>query len=245
MAAVPDPDQPIWTRSERGARGPAPEHSRASIAAAAVELAQVEGLKAVSMRRVAAAVGLAPASLYRYVATRDELIAVMADACIGALELPATPTGNGWRRDLLDIAQALRGTYREHPWLLELVMSGRLNPATLGPATIDFTERLLGALAEVPASGQVKMESTAIFNGVVGLFAMDEAGPAGNTSPEAQLANAAFLAERVSDGQHPYLAEILATPPPPDALARKSADDLFGRVLINTMSGLLGVPPES
>ena len=242
---MPDPELPIWKRSERGARGPAPEHSRASLAVAAIELADAEGLKAVSMRKVAAAVGIAPASLYRYVANRDELLALMADACLASLELPATPTGAGWRRDLLEIAQALRTAYREHPWFLELAMSGRLNAAMLGPASIDYTERVLGALAEVPASGRTKMETSAIFNGVVALFAMDEASSVSNTSPEAQLANAAFLAERVTDGRHPHLAAILAVPPPEDALARKQADDLFGRVVVNIVSGLLGVPPES
>lgn len=241
---MPDPDLPIWKRSERGARGPAPEHSRASIAAAAVKLGDAEGLKAVSIRKVAAAVGLAPASLYRYVASRDELLALMTDACIGDLELPATPTGRGWQADLLDIGRALRRTYHEHPWLLEFVMSGQSRSALLGPAMIDYTERTIAAMAGVPASGQVKMEASAIFNGLVGLFALDERAEAGNTSPEAQLANAAYLAEQVTDGEHPYLAELLAASPPPDALARKSADDLFGRVLINTMGGLLGVVPD-
>ena len=242
---MPDPDLPIWKRSERGARGPAPEHSRAAIAAAAIELAVAEGLKAVSMRRVAAAVGIAPASLYRYVANRDELIALMADACLASLDLPATPTGQGWRQDLLDIAQVLRQTYRENPWLLELSLSGQLNAALMGPAAIDYTERVVAALAEVDAPGRVKMETSAIFNGVVGLFAMDDAAAVSNTSPEAQLANAAYLAERITDGEHPYLAQILASGPPDDALARKAADDLFARVLINTMSGLLGVGSEA
>jgi hypothetical protein len=123
-------------------------------------------------------------------------------------------------------------------------MSGRLNAGMLGPAMIDFTERVVAAMAEMPAPGRVKMEASAIFNGVVGLFAMDEAAPVSNTAPEAQLANAAYPAELITDGQHPYLARIFAAPPPEDALARKSADDLFGRVLINTMSGLLGVAPQ-
>ncbi|MBT0772706.1 TetR/AcrR family transcriptional regulator C-terminal domain-containing protein [Kineosporia sp. J2-2] len=241
---MPEPDLPIWKRSERGARGPAPEHSRASIAAAAIGLADAEGLKAVSIRRVASAVGSAPASLYRYLASRDELLALMADAAIGTLELPATPTGQGWRHDVLTIARLLRQAYREHPWLLELVMSGRLNTAMLGPSTIDYTERVVAALAELPAPGRAKMEAAAIFNGVVGLFAMDEASAHNSTSPQAQVANAAYLAERIGDGEHPYLAAILASPPPPDAVARKSADDLFGRVVVSIMSGLLGVTPE-
>ncbi|GAB3242550.1 TetR/AcrR family transcriptional regulator [Kineosporia babensis] len=241
---MPDSDLPIWKRSERGTRGPAPEYSRASIAATAVELADAEGLKAVSIRKVAAAVGLAPASLYRYVASRDELLALMSDACIGSLELPATPTGRGWRADLLDIGRALRSCYHQHSWLLEFVMSGQARASLLGPAMIDYTERVVAALAEVPAPATTKMEASAIFNGLVGLFAVDEQAEHGNTRPEAQLANAAYLAEQVADGRHPYLAELVSSAPPPDALARKNADDLFGRVLINTMSGLLGVAPD-
>ncbi len=73
----------IWTRPERAARGPAPEHSRAEIAAAGVALADRRGLAAVTMRSVAAAIGAAPASLYRYVATRDELVELMADQVYG------------------------------------------------------------------------------------------------------------------------------------------------------------------
>lgn len=64
----------IWLRPERSGRGPAPEYSRAQIARAGVELADADGLTSVTMRSVAAAVGAGPASLYRYVATRDELV---------------------------------------------------------------------------------------------------------------------------------------------------------------------------
>jgi AcrR family transcriptional regulator len=66
-----DRGQSIWTRPERSARGPAPEHSRAEIASAGVTLADASGLGAVTMRSAAAAIGTAPASLYRYVASRD------------------------------------------------------------------------------------------------------------------------------------------------------------------------------
>src|SRR5215470_1669238 len=73
----------IWTRPERSARGPSPEHSRAEIASAGVTLADASGLGAVTMRSAAAAIGTAPASLYRYVATRDELVELMADQVYG------------------------------------------------------------------------------------------------------------------------------------------------------------------
>src|ERR1039457_7550624 len=73
----------IWARPERSARGPSPEHSRAEIASAGIRLAAADGLSAVTMRSAASAIGTAPASLYRYVATRDELVELMADQVYG------------------------------------------------------------------------------------------------------------------------------------------------------------------
>ena len=73
----------IWLRPERSARGPVPEHSRAEIARAAMTLADQGGLAAVTMRSVAAAIGTGPASLYRYVGTRDEILELMADEAAG------------------------------------------------------------------------------------------------------------------------------------------------------------------
>src|ERR1700722_1960144 len=87
----------IWTRPERSARGPSPEHSRAEIAAAAIRLADARGLGAVTMRSAAAAVGTAPASLYRYVATRDELVELMADQVYGEFSY-AAPSGQAGPR---------------------------------------------------------------------------------------------------------------------------------------------------
>jgi len=243
MAGVPDADLPIWKRAERGSRGPAPEHSRAAIAAAGVRLARTDGLAGVSMRRVAAAVGIAPASLYRYVAGREELLALMVDSVVAALDLPATPTGQGWRTDLLDIAHALRATYREHPWLLQLVVSGQIAVAMMGPALIDYTERVVAAMSELQVSGRTKMEASAMLNGVVGLFVTDETAAAGNTSPQAQAANAQYLADRVGDGEHPYLAAVLAAAPMDPAQEAARSADLFDRVVVNVMAGLLGAPP--
>jgi AcrR family transcriptional regulator len=87
------PGRSIWTRPERSARGPAPEHSRAEIASAGVALADGSGLGAVTMRSVAAAIGTGPASLYRYVANRGELLELMADQAQG--ELAYDPAGPG------------------------------------------------------------------------------------------------------------------------------------------------------
>src|SRR5947208_2069165 len=79
----------VWERPERGARGPAPDRSRAQITTAAIELADAHGLAAVSMRRVAARLATGPASLYRYVSGRAEILDLMVDAVTGEVDLAA------------------------------------------------------------------------------------------------------------------------------------------------------------
>ena len=87
------PRQPIWTRPVRGSRGPAPGRSRDAIVAAAVALADADGLDAVSMRAVATALGTGAGSLYRYLSSRDDLLDLMVDRVAGELR----PVSGGGR----------------------------------------------------------------------------------------------------------------------------------------------------
>jgi AcrR family transcriptional regulator len=130
----------IWERPERAARGPAPSHSREEITKAAVTLADTQGIEAVSMRAIAVELGVGAASLYRYVARKDELIELMVDAVIGDdLEFEV---GRSWREDLRSFAQGLRAMTLRHPWMA--VPSAGLR--SLGPKTAGCYERVLGAV---------------------------------------------------------------------------------------------------
>lgn len=246
--AEPEPPEPalsIWQRPERASRGPVPEHSRAAIAAAGVALADAEGLAATTMRRVATAVGTAPASLYRYVATRDELMALMANAVTAELSLTDLPSGAGWQADILTVAERLRALYRQHPWMLEL-MSGGNSQSLVGPAAVDYLEGMVAALSELDAPARTKLEATAILTGVVTLFVKDELGAA-NTSEQAQAANAAYLGSIVADGRHPHLATLMAqAQQDPAAGGAPEPGELFKRIVLGVMSGLLAPsrPPE-
>src|SRR3954452_23863804 len=77
------PEEPelIWLRQEPSAARSA--HTRSEIAAAALQLADAEGFEAVSMRRVAQALGAGTMTLYNYVRTKYELLALMDDAIMG------------------------------------------------------------------------------------------------------------------------------------------------------------------
>jgi AcrR family transcriptional regulator len=129
----------IWDRPERAARGPRAAHSRDDVAAAAVALADAEGLEAVSMRRVAAALGAGTTSLYRYLKSKDELLDLMVDAVARQLDLPER-TGE-WRTDLRALAAATRAAMLGHPWL-PMVVAARPN---LGPGMLRWSEAWFGA----------------------------------------------------------------------------------------------------
>ena len=240
--AEPEPPAPalsIWQRPERASRGPAPEHSRAAIAAAGVRLADADGLAATTMRRVATALGTAPASLYRYVANRDELLALMGDAALAEMSLRDLPSGAGWQVDVLTVAQRLRRLYQRHRWLLDL-MTGP-GPAALGPAAVDYLEGVVAALSEVEVPARTKMEAVAMLTGMVSLFTKDELA-AGNSSEQAQAASAAYLGSVVAAGNHPHLAALMAQANP---TVGGSPEELFERLVLGALSGLLAPPPRT
>ena len=118
-----------WGLRERPHKGPRPGLSLERIVAAAVRVADGEGLAAVSMSRVATELGTAPMSLYRYVTAKDELLALMVDAAYGpppSGPLPAGPPADGtsWRAGLSRWAWAMRAGIQRHPWVLRIPIGG-------------------------------------------------------------------------------------------------------------------------
>jgi AcrR family transcriptional regulator len=130
----------IWDRPERAAHGPAPSLSREQITTTAVRLADTQGIEAVSMRALAVELGVGAASLYRYVARKDELIDLMVDAVMGN-DLQFEVRGD-WREDLRSVACGLRAMTLRHPWMA-VHGAGRRN---LGPNTARRYEQVLGAI---------------------------------------------------------------------------------------------------
>jgi AcrR family transcriptional regulator len=112
------------------------------IVAAAIRVADAEGLAALSMRRVAAEVGAAPMSLYRHVADKDDLVVQMMNTVFARTELPDPPP-DGWRARLELAARVLWAMFRAHPWLASALSLTR--PQVM-PDAVPFTEWLLTAL---------------------------------------------------------------------------------------------------
>ncbi|MEW1912501.1 TetR/AcrR family transcriptional regulator C-terminal domain-containing protein [Kitasatospora sp. NPDC085895] len=124
----------------RGSRDAALTADR--IVAAATAVADAEGLAALSMRRVAAELGVATMSLYRHVADKDDLLLRMLDTALAEFGFP-DERPDGWREPLALAARMLWDTCRRHPWLAPALSMTR---PQIVPSAMPFTEWVLGAL---------------------------------------------------------------------------------------------------
>jgi AcrR family transcriptional regulator len=224
----------IWMRPARSARGPVPEHSATEIATAAISLADAHGLSAVTMRAVAAAIGAAPASLYRYVNTRSEVLELMADQAAGEYTLDEPNAGEPVT-GLLALAHQVLAVYRRHPWLLEIPPAAGLP----GPNALAYMEHILATLGGTALSRYAKLELIGLFSGTIRAFAQMEADQqrAGQDAAQWQELVARYLIQVAAGGQHPHLAAVLAGPPEDDdSLAQ---EPIFDRALTRILTGLL------
>ncbi|MFI6150798.1 TetR/AcrR family transcriptional regulator C-terminal domain-containing protein [Streptomyces sp. NPDC051109] len=112
------------------------------IVRAAIDIADAEGLSALSMRGVAARLGVAAMSTYRYVPSKDDLVLLMADAAFGEESYPADAP-EGWRSRIELGGRTLWALYRRHPWLAQL---GSLTRPLLVPNLMVHGEWVLSAL---------------------------------------------------------------------------------------------------
>lgn len=222
----------VWSRPERGARGPAPERSRSQITTAALALADAEGLAAVSMRALAQRLGTGPASLYRYVGNRDELLDLMADAVAAELDLSAAPTGD-WLDDLVGLAVQSKAAHVRHPWLADL---NDRRGEVLGPHAIDYLDQALRILAPAPGTAGQKLEAIGLLGGLATLFARRDALAADADAPHAR---AARLAEAAAEGRHPHLLAALTTAGAPPTADPDDRDALFVRLLRQVLPAML------
>lgn len=144
-------------------------HSR--VVRTAIAIADVEGLDAVSMRRLTAELGVGPMSLYRHVANKDELVAHMADEVFGAVKLP-DPGPDGWRPKLELIARRQWELCRRHLWLPRAVS---LTRQSLVPNMMAQTEWTLRALDGLGLSLTVRVQEALTLHSLVVTVALSMA----------------------------------------------------------------------
>lgn len=94
--------------------------STQAIVDTAIAIADVDGLDAVSIRRVAAVLGVRPMSLYTHIVSKDELLSLMANELIGTL-IVEPPLPEDWREALTLTSRKTFRMFASHPWLVALL----------------------------------------------------------------------------------------------------------------------------
>jgi AcrR family transcriptional regulator len=203
-----------WGVRERPTKGPKRALSLERVVAAGVAVAATEGIGAVSMSRVAKELDMSAMSLYRYVASKDELLALMVDQALG--DVPDIAGGiegpDGWRAGLERWAWAELAAYRQHMWALQVPISGP--PVT--PKSIAFLEQGLRCLAGTPLAPHEKMSVILTLTSYTRSWAtlssqIDAALAAGDPTAVEVLTNyGAILTALTDPADFPALHEVLA-----------------------------------
>jgi AcrR family transcriptional regulator len=136
---------------------------------AAVALADSGGIDSLSMRKLAAELGIEAMSLYYHVRSKEDLLDGMVDRVFGEMAPPSP--GAGWRSALQSRAEATRGALARHPWSIPLLDS-RTSP---GIATLRHVDAMVGVLLAAGFSMSMAGHALSIVDSYVRGFAMQEA----------------------------------------------------------------------
>ncbi|CAM3350800.1 TetR/AcrR family transcriptional regulator [Kibdelosporangium persicum] len=132
----------LWGDRAQPSRGPRPGLSVEKIATTAIEIADEEGLDALSMQRIASKLDYSAMSLYRYIPGKDQLIDVIYDTALGQ---PPADLGEDWRSGVSAWVRGMLSVYAQHPWLLRISVS---NPP-LGPNQLTWFNSLLELVSDI------------------------------------------------------------------------------------------------
>jgi AcrR family transcriptional regulator len=235
--------EPVWTKPAPGSRKP--RVTRDQIAAAALVIADSEGIDKVSMRRVADEVGLGTMSLYHYVRSKDELLDLMSDGIMGGQLVDDAELEKGWRAGLRAIGNATRRNFQRHPWMGDAM---RPRPSSVpGPNAMRHIEQSLAAVADTGLDAQGQMDLiAAIDDYVIGFvirsqrFAEEEEQSPGQEWLEQMFQH---MRERIESGGYPHLRRALeanrAEGRSDEELARMATDERrFERGLERILDGI-------
>jgi AcrR family transcriptional regulator len=182
--------------------------SRERVLQAAIALADQGGIESLTMRRLAAALGVEAMSLYNHVANKGDLVDGIVDLVVGEIELPSA---EDWEVAIREYAISAHEALLRHPWACSLVMSPT---TTRGARTqrLRYMEWLLGLLREAGFSAELTYHAYHALDGHILGFTLWQLGHSagakelGDAEGLADFA-AAFLRELHATGDYPHLSE--------------------------------------
>ncbi|MBV6762253.1 TetR/AcrR family transcriptional regulator [Rhodococcus opacus] len=185
MVTQPRTAELLWGSPDRPKRGPKPALSLEQIVAAAISMADAEGLATLSMQRLAEDLGFTKMSLYRYTPGKAELTALMLDAALGPAP-DLSEIGGGWRAALHEWALRMWAGLRRHPWVVDVAVG----PRVMGPNELGWLETGLSALSGTGLTGGERLDSVVLITGHVRSLAQQTTAPGAETDTPEKALNA-------------------------------------------------------
>lgn len=195
----------VWERPEPPDRPVPAPLSRERIVRAAIRLADADGLAAVSLRKVAAALDVGPMRLYGYIGSKDELFDLMVDAVHAEMR----PAGDDWRAVLRSLAETTRQAAHRHEWFADL-LGGR---PQLGPHALARGETVVAALGGLDVDAVMPVID-AVNSYVIGAVRREiterrAERSTGMDQREWQVAHGPYLTRTFATGRFPALASVI------------------------------------
>jgi TetR/AcrR family tetracycline transcriptional repressor len=209
--------------------------SREEIIQEALALLDEHGPGALSMRRLADRLGVAPNALYYRVRGKADLIDGLIDQVYAGLTIKPDPTGD-WTQQLTTLSQQIRDHLLAHP----AVVPYALQQPGLGPHSLRLGEAIYRALRPAGFSDQAVVGTVyALLTYILGFVALEvpRAGTDPQTSDEYVRRMWAFFAA-LPPGEFPHTVDLAAL------LARISTDDQFQFGIRTFLAGLQAQQPE-
>jgi AcrR family transcriptional regulator len=170
---------------------------------AAVDLADADGIDALTMRNLSQDLGVVPMALYKHVAHKEELLDLMVDVVYGEIKMD---TEAGWRDALRGRAISMREALVRHPWAVGLMESGMY-----GPARLRDHEKVMKCLREDAAmSFPMALHALSLLDGLVYGFALQQRALGSETVGDHHVWLQPVHRELpVPPEEYPFLTELL------------------------------------
>lgn len=197
----------LWRTAGPSRLGRRPELDTERVVRSAVELADRDGLDAVALAKLAAALGVTTMALYRHIGSKDELLILMRDLAVGVP--PEIEDHGDFRLGLRRWATALRQVYTDHPWLTASTPTA----PPLGPHSVAWMNLALALLRPTTLDWGEKLAVVGLLGGYVDQAARLATGLAqsGSGTPEAEAQYARSLAQLIDPETYPEVAELAAS----------------------------------
>jgi|JI10StandDraft_1071094.scaffolds.fasta_scaffold01129_26 AcrR family transcriptional regulator len=204
--------QLLWDDRSLATRGPKAAFTPDDVVKAAVQIADEDGLSAVTMSAVSARLGLTTMAVYRYFPSKEALIDAIVDAGLGQPPRPS-PDARAWRDDVAQWMRAKRAMLCARPWLAELPFVA----APHGPNWLLWLEALLQPLMRTGVRPADAGELLSVIDGYTRgasdtAISLARARARGISMDEWAAAVGADLGRAIGDPRFPSFAALLTSP---------------------------------